>query len=69
MPNIGKDEKAKNKVVTLLKNMYEDITGKDIKQDDIDKKADVLSLSEAYNSTVNPELKKKNDDEFSLVMD
>lgn len=69
LPNVDKDERSKTKVVTLLKNMYEDLTGKDINQDKVDKETDVLAASEAYNSSINPDLKTKKDDDLTIVLD
>jgi len=69
LPNVSKDENAKTKVVSILKNMYEDLVGKDIEQEKIDKEADILSAAESYNSTVNPDLKKKEENDMTIVLD
>ena len=69
MDKMASDEKSKQKVLNTIKKMYEDITGEDIEQKDVDKKADILSVAEQYNSHSNPELKKQKDEEFTFVMD
>lgn len=61
--------KSKEKVLSTIKKMYEDISGDDIEQDKVDKKVDILSAAEQYNSHSNPELKDDKEEEFDLVMD
>lgn len=60
--------KSREKVLSTIKKMYEDISGDDIEQDKVDKKVDILSAAEQYNSRSNPELKPEEEDEFNLVM-
>jgi hypothetical protein len=58
------DDKAKSKVVSVLKSLYEEFTGNDFEKDKIDKETDILSATSLYNSNSNPNLKLKKDNDI-----
>ena len=58
------DDRSKQKVSTLLKELLYDLTGSNFDQDNINSDIDTLSASEAYNNKLNPKLNDNKTDEF-----
>lgn len=62
------DEKSKTKIISTLKDMLYDMTGEDFDTAKINKDIDILTAAESYNSSSDPQLKakKQEDDWFAL---
>lgn len=58
------DDKSKSKVVTILKNLYEELTGEDLDKSKVNQEADIMAAADAYNSKSNPNLQKKTSSEI-----
>ena len=63
------DEKAKDKVVSVLKWYLEELTWEDYEKSKVNKWADILAAAESYNNSTSPQLSaKKWEEENILVM-
>lgn len=63
------DEKAKDKVVSVLKWYLEELTWEDYEKSKVNKWADILAAAESYNNLTSPQLSaKKWEEENILVM-
>lgn len=62
------DDRSKSKVISVLKDMLEGFTGENYDSKKTEKKADLLSAVESYNSGANPNIKSKKDQEDNVLV-
>lgn len=63
------DEKSKSKVVATLKDMLFNLTGEDFENTKINKDIELLTASEMYNTSVNPNVKSKDsEDDYGIMV-
>lgn len=61
------DDKAKSKVVSILKTLLEDFTWEDFESAKLEKDTDILAAADKYNTSVNPNMKANKENEIEWM--